>query len=296
MPFHFKKAEPPGRAVRRVIREHTGEALKCLGKSRHPAAIHGVRKEIKKLRAIYRLVRGEIGRAAYRKATKALRRATDRLAASRDARVTLQALEHLAGGGAARRFPKIQKALEENCRLETCRFRDDDSVAVAKQILRKINRRVSSLKIKADGWAALEPGLRQSYRRGRQAAELARQQPSPENFHEWRKQVKNFWYQLRLLCPEWRAAARDSENELEQLGELLGADHDLVLVKQFVAEHRARHVAEAKALNQLIESRQNELRAAACKLGLRLYAETPAAVCARLGRHWNAWHGEAVRH
>ena len=73
MPFHFKKAESPAKAVRRVCREHIGEALGRLRKPRHPASVHAVRKEIKKLRAIFRLVRGEIGKGDYRQAAKALR-------------------------------------------------------------------------------------------------------------------------------------------------------------------------------------------------------------------------------
>ncbi len=32
MPFHFKKAESPARAVRRVCRERIGAALGCLRK------------------------------------------------------------------------------------------------------------------------------------------------------------------------------------------------------------------------------------------------------------------------
>ena len=292
MPFHFKKAEPPARAVRRVCREHIGEALGRLRKSRHPASVHGVRKEIKKLRAIFRLVRGEIGQGDYRRAAKALRRAADRLAAPRDARVTLEAFKKLAGGAA--RFPKIQKALQKHCRRETRRFRNSDSVVVAKRNLRKIIRRVAGLKIKAAGWAAIAPGLRQSYRRGRQACELARRQPRPENFHAWRKQVKNFWHHLRLLCPAWPAAVQALSSNLERLGELLGDEHDLFLLKQFIANHVAEEAREAAALNRLIERRQKNLRAAALKLGSPAYAETPAAVCARLGNHWNAWRAGAA--
>src|ERR1039458_9119351 len=74
MPVHFKPAEPPARAVRRICREHITKALARLRRSRHPAAVHGARKEIKKLRAVLRLVRGEIGRGVYRPAAKALRR------------------------------------------------------------------------------------------------------------------------------------------------------------------------------------------------------------------------------
>jgi CHAD domain-containing protein len=292
MLFHFKKSESPARAVRRVCREHIGEALECLRKSRHSAAIHGVRKEIKKLRAILRLVREGISRGDYRRTKKALHRSADRLAASRDARVMLQAFEQLAGGRAARRFPKILKSLQKYRRRETSRFRDKDSIAVARKNLQKTTRRWARLKIKAAGWAAIEPGLQESYRRGWQACKLARRQPSAEHFHEWRKQVKNFWHQLRLLWPAWPAAARSLTERLEQLGELLGEEHDLALLKQFIAAHCANEAGEAVALNRLIEARQKKLRAAALELGSRLYAETPAMICHRLGIYWNNWRGK----
>lgn len=292
MPFHFKNAESLDKGMRRVCREHFDEALKRLRKSRHPAAIHGVRKEIKKLRALLRLVQGGIGRGDYRKTENALCRAADRLAASRDARVMLQAFEQVAGGKAASRFPKIWKALEKNRRREARRFRDDDSIAAAKKNLRKSDRRWAGLKIKLAGWAAIEPGLRESVRRGRQTCELARRQPSAEHFHEWRKQVKNFWHQLQLLCPAWPAAARGLIDRLEHLAELLGKEHDLSVLKQFIQDHCADEAGEAAALNRMIEASQKKLRAAALELGADLYAETPAAVCRRLGNYWNDWRGK----
>ena len=85
MPFRFKKSESPAKAVRRVCRERVGAALGRLRKPGSPAAVHGVRKEIKKLRALFRLVRAEIGRGVYRRRAKALREAADpwRLRATR---------------------------------------------------------------------------------------------------------------------------------------------------------------------------------------------------------------------
>jgi CHAD domain-containing protein len=290
MPVHFKKAEPLARALRRVCREHIGEARSRLRKSRHPAAVHGARKEIKKLRAIFRLVRAEIGRGAYRQAAKGLRRAAGQLAARRDARVRFKAFAQLAGRGAARRFPVVHDALRKDCRRESRRFHDANSAALAERVLRKTGKRVTSLKFAASGWSIIEPGLKQSYRRGQLAGKLARREPSPEHFHEWRKQVKTFWHQLRLVCPEWPATARVLTHKLERLGALLGDEHDLMLLKQFVAEHAP--AAESATLNPLIETRQNKLQRAALELGARLYAKAPATVCRQLSKDWRAWHGK----
>ena len=291
MPFRFKKSESPAKAVRRVCRERIGAALGGLRKGGRSAAVHGVRKEIKKLRAIFRLVRGEIGRGTYRKGAKALREAADSLAAPRDARVTLKAFEKLAGHS-ARRFGGIERALRKNARREAGRIRKDDSLKRAEQLLRKADRRVDDLKIKAAGWAAIEPGLKESYRRGREACRLAGQKPSPENFHDWRKHVKDLWHYFCLLHPAWPAEARAFTDDLELLGGHLGEDHDLFLLQQFVAEHCTDEADELAALNKRIASRRKQLRAAALKLGSRLYAEAPTVVCRRLGNYWNSWRGK----
>ena len=282
MPFRFKKSESPAKAVRRVCRERVGAALDCLRKPRRPAAVHGARKEIKKLRAIFRLVRGEIGAGAYRKNMEILRAAADCLATARDARVMLKAFEKLTGSSASK-FTGIKTALQENARREGRQFRKNNSVAQADRLLRKTRRRVGSLKIGASGWVAIEPRLKLSYERGREGYRLACEQPAPENFHEWRKHVKDHWYYFCLLHPIRPAATRAMTDQLELLGEQLGEDHDLFLLQKFTAEHCATHAAEVAALNRLLESRQKKLRAATKKSGTRFYAETPAKFCRRLG-------------
>ena len=231
MAFYFKKAEAPEAGWRRVCRERIGVAQERLREGGRPAAVHGVRKEIKKLRALFRLMRGEIGRGAYRKGAKALREAADCLAASRDSRVMLRAFEKLAGRSALQKFPEIQEALQKNCRNETRRFRSEHSVTLASRILKKTGRRVRDLKIKVDGWAAIAPGFKQSYKQGRAACRLVHQEPLPEHFHEWRKHVKDLWYYFCLLTPALPPAMRVRTDELERLGELLGDDHDLSCCK-----------------------------------------------------------------
>jgi hypothetical protein len=214
MPFRFKKSESPAKAVRRVARERIRVARERLREGGHPAAIHDVRREIKKLRAIFRLARAGAGRGKYRKSVNALRTAAGYLAAPRDARVTLKAFEKLTGED-ARRFAEVEKVLRRHCRRETRRFQTNDFVCVAKHILRKIDRRVRDLKFDGAGWLAIEPGLRESYACGREAGALARRKPLPENFHEWRKHVKNLWYYFQLLRPAWQAEMRAMTDVLE---------------------------------------------------------------------------------
>ena len=281
MPFRFKKSESPAKALRRVCHERVGAALDCLRQPGRPAAVHGARKEIKKVRALFRLVRGEIGGRTYRKGVKALRSAAACLAATRDARVMLKAFEKLTGRS-ARQFPGIASALEKNARREARRFRKNDSVALAERQLRKTSRRVGDLKIKLTGWAAIEPGLKQSYHHGRESYRLTGKQPAPANFHEWRRQVKDLCYYICLLQPVCPAATRALADDLELLAQELGEDHDVFLLHEFVGKYCAAQPGEVTGLNRLIAACHQKLRAAARKRGARLYAETAAAFCHRL--------------
>jgi CHAD domain-containing protein len=295
MPFSFKKRESMIKAVRRLCCERIDKALENLTGRDRLKSVHNIRKEIKKLRAILRLVRGKISKGVYRKNTKALRKAANRLTVIRDTHVKLSAFEKLLPYFAQRLltgpFPKIKRALSENCREEERRFLKDDSVSEVKRILRKMKRNADDLKIRSDGWTAICPGLKESYCRGQEAYKAALEESSAENFHEWRKRVKDLYYQIRLLCPIWPQEMCAAADELEALSEYIGDDHDLVMLKEFVTD-RFKSMKEVNWLTELIYSRQNELRSAALKLGARFYSEKPSLFCKRTGSYWKNWRGE----
>jgi CHAD domain-containing protein len=294
MAFHIKRKESPTRAVRRLSRERIGKALNRLRKCDRLEAIHSVRKEIKKVRATLGLVRGKMGENAYRKRVKTLRAAAKRLQDPRDARVRPQALErlivHFQNRLPARPFVEIKRLLNHNCRVEVREFRKGNSVTVVSRLLRKMNRRANDLNVKADGWTAIQPGLQESYSHGRKAYETALNGTSPDHLHQWRKHVQNLWHQLRLLHSIQPQNLRAAAGEMKTLSQYLGDDHDLVMLRQFVARHCTRRQArEAEVLNELIDLRQKELRSAAFALGARFYAEKPSSFCRRLGDYWRIW-------
>lgn len=212
----------------------------------------------------------------------------------RDAHVRPRTLERLItrfkGRLPKHPFPGIAKILRQNCLKQTREFLKGESAATVDQMLRKMNRRAGDLKVKADGWAAIQRGLEQSYQCGRESLAAARRETSPENLHEWRKHVQNLWHQLRLLCPVQPDALRGTAGELKTLSQHLGDDHDLVMLQQFVVRHCARKFpAEVKLLNELVGWRQKELRTRAFAPGSRFYAEKPAVFCRRLENYWHAW-------
>lgn len=292
MPFHFKRKESVTRGVRRLSCERLDDALGLLESGRNFEAVHNVRKEIKKLRSVLRLVRAAIGETAYSNSTRPLRDAADRLHAMRDAQVRLTALKGLskwANGRIPRQFlPAIHDALRDECGVEEKKLKL--TVASAKDLLVKARTEMSLLKVRPNNWNAVGQGIKKFYRRGRKALELAGREPSPEHFHEWRKRVKDLAHHLKLVCPARPRKIKERAEKLDELGNLLGDDHDLFLLREFLAEHPAPATGR-EAVEKAITVRQKELRAEALKLGSSFYSKKPGRFCRIVGHGWKHWRG-----
>ena len=96
MAFHFKRRESVEKAVRRLGRKRVEKALECLKDCERVEAIHCARKEIKKARAVLRLVRARMPKKQFSRPIGLLRQATDQLAPPRDAYIKAKTLRDLA--------------------------------------------------------------------------------------------------------------------------------------------------------------------------------------------------------
>ena len=292
MPFRFKRKESVTRAARRVCCRGLDDALHLLEKSDCDEVVHDVRRKIKRLRAVLRLVRPGIGETAYKKAADTLREAAGRLDAMRDAQVRLTALEELAkrsnGQLPRHSLPKIQNALRQNCRKEEQKLAA--TIGPVKDILLEARQQLAVLKVKPNSWKAVGPGLKKIYRRGRKALELAEREPSPEHFHQWRKRVKDLANQLRLVCPARLDKLKARTEKLDRLGDILGNDHDLFMLREFVGEKLNKW--EKGPLEMVIAGRQKELQSEALKLGASFYTKKPNRFCRQVGNGWKNWRGK----
>lgn len=281
------------KAVRRMCCERLDDALGLLEKGNHFDAVHDVRKEIKKLRAVLRLVRTGIGETAYDDATGALRSAANRLNAMRDAQVRLAALKDLAkqsnGKLPRHSMPAIRNVLRQDCKSEEQKL--GETLDSTKQFLLGARLRLGSLTVKPDSWSGVGPGLKKIYTRGRKALALAKRRPSPEHFHEWRKRVKDLSNQLRLVCPARPGKVQPRMDELDHLGDLLGDDHDLFMLGKFVGE-QIKQLREIGPLQKVIAGRQKELRSEALELGASFYTKKPNRFCRQVGKRWKSWRGK----
>lgn len=279
-------------SVRACAHEQLADAIAQLGSADadQAEAIHEARKDLKKARALLRLVRPALGRKAYRRENAALREIGGALSAARDADVLAETAARLAERGAGRlpadTFTQLREALAAEAGGGGADGGIDREAVLG--ALHDAEARVASWRLEPVDRTVVVAGIGQAYARGRAAFASARKQPTPERLHEWRKRAKDLWYHERLLAPAWPALLGAQAEEAHVLTELLGDDHDLaVLAARLAAPEPLSPAvdAERSELLALVGDRSAELRVAATRLGRRVYAESPKAFARRVDRY-----------
>lgn len=292
--YRLTVGEQAGAGLRRAAHGRVDAALDRLrtdAQTDAATAIHDARKDLKKLRSLLRLVRDDLGKQRYRRENERYRDAARLLSPAREAEVNLATLDALG-----ERYPdevpaaaELRQALEgEREELATSGGALDERIARAVAAIAPGAAEIAEWPLAGDGFNLVRAGIERAYGRGRRGLRTVRDDPSPENVHDWRKRVKDLWYQLRLLRDAWPAVLKATAGEAHELADLLGDHHDLsVLVETATA--LAPDDPDTAALVALAEQRQAELLAAALPLGDRLYAEKPSRFTRRIGRYWLTW-------
>ena len=299
MAYRLEREETVSAGLRRVVREQIESAVERLAgekKATRDEAIHSSRKSIKKVRATLRLARRDMGESPLEH--DRLRDIAGRISEFRDALVviaTFDALKkkyaHEAGGVKLR---SIRSGLARRKREAGGEKDTGPVVAAAAEILRKIAKRVAKWNLKSTGFAAIEPGLEETYRAGRRALAAARKDGSAEKLHQLRKRVKDHWYHVRLLEGLWAEMMDAYEKSLKDLEDWLGEDHNLTVLRDKIAVEPGFYgkQQDVALVFDLIARYQKELREKALPLAERIYEEKPREFTRRIKRLWNIWQGE----
>ncbi len=289
--------------------------------------VHEARKALKRLRALLRLVRDELGERAYARDSEVVRRAGKRLAQARDAEVLLNTLDGLIKRqpkklGSRRGVQRLRARLQiERDGAAELALADSATRAGVLDDLRALRVRVAGWQLADPGGVeAVEPALQRLYGKGRRRMRRAKRagRARGRRLHEWRKRVKDLRYAAEMLersdddgrawhkrtggKPGKRAGKRAGKRSstkatfigkvarrADDLGELLGEEHDLaVLAERVRAEAKATRASGApgpgtrKALLKSIARRRKRLRKRALRDGRRLFGRSPKSFVRRI--------------
>lgn len=293
MAFRLKRKEAVSEGIRRIASGRAESALDALhGAGTEPAeAIHQARKDLKKLRAMLRLSREQLGKKLFRAEDLRYRDAGRQLSSSRDAEVRLQAARALG----RRCGPQLPAGAYGVWVLALEREREEvaggggglgPELELAAAAIAAGRAAIAEWRLRDDSWAALGPGLRRSYRKGRRGLRRAIADPGAESVHDWRKRGKDLTYQLRIVRGAWPELLGETADRSHYLTDLLGDHHDLELLAD---DLEGREIEGKGEIEELIRRWQGELLDEAFELGQRLYAEKPKAFERRLRVYWQAW-------
>jgi CHAD domain-containing protein len=288
MGFRLKLREPLPDGLKRVFREQIDSALRLC---RHPAkergvTVHEVRKHLKKLRAAMRLAVGEVGKNQHAREDRCVREIGRLVSDLRDAQVRLQTLSQLRDEAAKKSeenpFPRIEELLSLERESFSAAFAGWQKQAVPK--LERVRERLAKWPLDHITWKQICRAVEKIYKRGQRGLAKTIKKPVPENFHAWRKRVKDIWYQLRILQPLNRVVLEEMAHDAEVLGELLGREHDFDFLMARLEKESGDDALrdELARLQKLIRKRGRRLCRDALELGRRFYAEPPKAFAKRI--------------
>jgi len=258
-------------------------------------AVHEARLHLKKARSLLRLARPAL-EDAYERENARLRDVAHQLSRQRDAQAMIEAVDKLSARaehewGGSDDHLALLRAVRDRLTGGQAAEQSDALDEVTPELTGALSAAADEVECwasRVDDSDAIVAGFTASYRRGRRALRRVLRQATPENVHEWRKESKYHRYQVRLFQDAWPAVLEAWYEELKRLSDLLGDDHDLVVLCERVCGEppAALDDAAVSQLQQMIERRRGELQAEAIPLGRLLYAERPRQIARRFQKYW----------
>jgi CHAD domain-containing protein len=300
--------EPIGPGLQRISLAQFDRAISHLSDPAgdRDSAVHETRKTLKRLRAILRMVRPELGERVYRYENRVLRDAARSISPVRDSWVMVETVGALAdrfeGAIPIDVFDDLSERLDRRALAIRRRILEEGgALPGVLETLRRSRTRFAGWPVEegaravygsaiGEGFDAIGPGVGQTFARGRQEMSTALRSRTAPAFHRWRKRVKYLRHQMEILHPLWPEVVGGTALSLDRLGDILGEEHDLaeLLSLLSVAPDLCPDPVERSLLAALAQHRRGELQLAARVLGARVYAEKPKAFVSRLAAYWDS--------
>jgi CHAD domain-containing protein len=254
-------------------------------------AVHEARKSFKRMRAVMRLARDELGDDVYRAENGFYRDTGRELSAARDAQVLRETLDDVM-----RRYRKeidedafagLREALAADAEAAQERIASDaGTVEAVRTSLDAARDRVATWPLPEEADAGvLAPGFDRIYKRGRRALKAAERDREDESMHELRKRAKDLWHAAQILRPVSPRRMKRLGRRAHALSDLLGDDHDLAVLMDAAGErYRTLRRGELALLRALVGRRRSRLQRDALACARRVYARKPRAWARRIAR------------
>ncbi|MEY4483939.1 MAG: hypothetical protein RL693_1391 [Verrucomicrobiota bacterium] len=229
-PQKRKRSSPPAEAGPRLawvisdlLRQATGDLNRV---QEHPeAAIHHLRRRMKKLESLIRLTGKLAGKDTRRQIAQLMLGIKNAFSDQRDQTVMESLAFHMGGATLARQLTQKGKA-EGIHPTAVCL----DSATQLAEIL-------SALPVSSLTWTDLKKAHQQTAREARRLWRRALEEPTPKHFHECRKETKALFYQL-LFIRLIKGRRKRKIRHAKELSHWLGKHHDLHVLRKALKQRQ----------------------------------------------------------
>ena len=279
--FALKPGKSIRRQLKRIVRKQLDRASeRLLHDGRDDDDVHESRKSVKKVEALAKLL-DQMGSPPPRKKIQRLRTARRVLSRLRDADASIETFNRLQSRF-AERIPEhtarvIRTRLTRQKTTITRRAHaGTGSLARSGKALQELRRSAKKWVASSIDLSEFPQVLGRSFREGRKAMKRAQLRGRTPDFHNWRKRVKNLWYQLRL-AERLVVGLTTQIEEFRELETALGEEHNLAVLRRKLSRERGLRKlnSQVDSLAAMSTALQEELRRSAVVLGMRLFKMSP---------------------
>jgi CHAD domain-containing protein len=296
MSFEIKSTTNVKTSIRAIAKKQIGKAISDAtippggteGIDRHEI-VHRIRTRCKKLRAILRLVRPALG-DTYQLENQTIRDAADSVGSIRDTKVVLETLDDVVKQTPHHQKSEFIDSVRQNLLASLNAITDDhidQQLSRFRDLMSKVDDRVNDWRLRASGFGVIGDGLRQIHERAVGRLKFALKDRSDESLHEFRKETKYHRHHMRLLKPLWPALLTPYVAQLNELGELLGNEHNFAVLRETISlmDLKGRK-KERKRMLEMLDQQSSQLKSQAYVLGQRVFAEQTDAFMDRIHAYW----------
>jgi CHAD domain-containing protein len=243
--------------------------------------IHQLRVTVKRLRALWKLVRKQVTNEQRTAAQERLRAVHRLLAPARDITVVAETLEKLR----TKATDDVSRAACSRCASGLDNHLMPTVLAIpisrVSESFQEESRMWRELVFGDDSLDALLHGYTRCYRKGRKLAREVLGGASGEVLHELRRWAKFTLHQLDIIKPGLGDANRARRWYLDRLGDTLGAHNDCLILVERLPEFGLKRREHDCVMEQL-EARMKFTRARVLKLLPHVYDDKPRVFRAQL--------------
>lgn len=255
--------------------------------------VHETRRTIKRIRAVLRMIRDEIGYSNYYRENTFYRELARGISSLRDHYVLLNTVtgfhekypEEFPENVVAAISKSLNRDLEEDIEHFSSQSGGFDRIM---EELEKAVSRVDQYCRLRDGFVSIRKGIRRIYGRGGRYLKIIKESYDKEQFHEYRKNTKYLLYQMELIRPVYPKMIKAYVSTIDRHAEMLGDTRDYERLEKYIRDMpgSTRTAASRLKLVEAIHSRRQGMMNSIFSGANRIYAETPGEFTRRLGMYW----------